>query len=503
MLFGISIKVEAQLNVFTKIPTKNPTNYEPNLFGATEIDGHYFFLSWQQLGASINDSMAYTIHKTDTLGNQIDSLVITNYKSDRIGMMQIKEENGLICLYPYFGILDSNGYSKNFQLGRYRYKPDFTFVDSFRSQPVITPTFYGQSLMNIKIIDSYLIYNVYGIDSSLPAGSLGFPSNALYVIDTNGNFINSRRMHDISGHLLSKDFGTLNNQIIDAFNFYDSMNAAYYPVFFRIDVPSLSVTKRDSFPLNLSYGQNCYDIFPGNRFVMGSVKFSGWNQPDSFHVSIWDTALNKINQRAVPRTSTVTTYGNTINADLQHERFDGSHPNSIYLGTNWGLSSSFHNNSHFSLANLDSNLNVRWSKLFGGDFPYIILWYVSTSDGGCLIMGKRRTGNSPSDYYESLVFKISQQGVMTSIFSLADVPTENLVIIYPNPSNGIYTIKNDYTKAYQLLIFSQEGKVIFSNEEITELNHTVDISPHPSGLYYYRMQFSDGKTTGGKIVKKD
>jgi len=495
--------LNAQIGVFTKIPSKNPLGYLPRLHGGVEIDAHYYFLTTQMLTANTKDSMAYTIHKTDLVGNKIDSLVIKYFQTDWIGSMELKAENGLLCLYPFWGTYDSSNFSKNFQLGRYRYDPNFTFVDSFRFQPVIHPAFYGAGTFDIKLANGYIIYNVGGKDTSHPGGYPYDESNSIFVSDTNGNYIIGKRLYDIGLNVTARDLGVLNDQIINVAVTQDSLSFAY-SAFFSVDITSLTITRQDSFPQNLNNFANCYDIFPDNRLLLGTSRYgNGMNQPDSFNVSLWDANLNQIKQRAVPRTSTALTYPN-ISQDLDYRRFDGTNPNSIYIGSNWGPS--FHAllfNNHFSLANLDSNLNVRWSKLFGGDFPYFIYWHIATNDGGCLLMGYRRLGNQPTDSVEAVVFKISQQGFMTSVFSLKDLPSENLIAVYPNPTNNRFTIRNDYHKGYEFMLFSPLGQVVMHIPNVSEDKSLIDLSSQPSGSYYYRLKFKDGKTTGGKIMKHD
>ncbi len=78
----------------------------------------------------------------------------------------------------------------------------------------------------------------------------------------------------------------------------------------------------------------------------------------------------------------------------------------------------------------------------------------------------------------------------TGIFEVS----EDDVVIYPNPSNGIFNIEG-ISATSSLVIFNAFGEEIMSNELIRK--GTIDISDQPNGVYFVRI-----KTTNESFVKK-
>ena len=74
-------------------------------------------------------------------------------------------------------------------------------------------------------------------------------------------------------------------------------------------------------------------------------------------------------------------------------------------------------------------------------------------------------------------------------------PQENNSIkIFPNPTNGIFTIKNDKIKSVEVI--NALGEKIYSTQ-ITNNQIAIDISDKPKGIYFVRI-----KTEEGTVVKK-
>ena len=82
----------------------------------------------------------------------------------------------------------------------------------------------------------------------------------------------------------------------------------------------------------------------------------------------------------------------------------------------------------------------------------------------------------------------------TSVFN------KNTITIYPNPTNGIYTLQtNEMNAVKSISIYTILGQkihdaVISSNET------TIDISNQPKGVYLYKVFGVEGETKSGKLV---
>ena len=80
-----------------------------------------------------------------------------------------------------------------------------------------------------------------------------------------------------------------------------------------------------------------------------------------------------------------------------------------------------------------------------------------------------------------------------------DEDTMNALIIYPNPTTGIFNISLQNQETGNLTIFNNFGQIIFQNNIIKGTK--MDLSSQPHGVYYYLFKDGDGKQFSGKLVK--
>ena len=73
--------------------------------------------------------------------------------------------------------------------------------------------------------------------------------------------------------------------------------------------------------------------------------------------------------------------------------------------------------------------------------------------------------------------------------------------IYPNPSNGLFTLKGNASnsKLQHVKVLNTMGSVIFSSNT-TQSNMVVDIQHVYSGVYFIELHFNSGKEVF-KVVK--
>jgi hypothetical protein len=100
---------------------------------------------------------------------------------------------------------------------------------------------------------------------------------------------------------------------------------------------------------------------------------------------------------------------------------------------------------------------------------------------------------------DEMYFK--SQAIITGINPLTG-ENNNLISIFPNPSNGKFQIKSIGTDVRKLEIYDGLGKVIYSNSKINgQESNEVDLSTYPKGIYFVKI-FDGVKIYMEKIVLK-
>jgi PKD repeat protein len=74
------------------------------------------------------------------------------------------------------------------------------------------------------------------------------------------------------------------------------------------------------------------------------------------------------------------------------------------------------------------------------------------------------------------------------------------VLVYPNPSNGIFTIES-LENISAIEIMNVLGEKVRSAPNTSPLtSYTIDIQDQPKGIYFYKATFEDDRTSSGKII---
>ena len=90
---------------------------------------------------------------------------------------------------------------------------------------------------------------------------------------------------------------------------------------------------------------------------------------------------------------------------------------------------------------------------------------------------------------------------LTLITNVTDIKSENFKI-YPNPSNGIFTINNEQLIINNLTITNITGKIIYNSQFSTfNSQFSIDISNQPAGIYFINIKTETGIYTEKLIIQ--
>jgi hypothetical protein len=77
---------------------------------------------------------------------------------------------------------------------------------------------------------------------------------------------------------------------------------------------------------------------------------------------------------------------------------------------------------------------------------------------------------------------------------------DNSLSVYPNPGNGIFTVKQEIYPIRSIKVFDLQGKMITS-EETDDLQAQIDLSGFRTGLYIFTVTDSRGNTKFIRVTK--
>jgi len=145
----------------------------------------------------------------------------------------------------------------------------------------------------------------------------------------------------------------------------------------------------------------------------------------------------------------------------------------------------------------DGNLYGITTGLNVGDTTgYATIFKCSTS-GGLTVLTKLYGD------YNSVPNGCSLLAVPTAEMGIDNIKTASTVNVYPNPTNGNFTLSlSNVNAACNIEIYNILGERVYTELlPQTQANNTINLTGQPSGVYFYRVLSEDGNLVGsGKLV---
>lgn len=315
--------------------------------------------------------------------------------------------------------------------------------------------------------------------------------------------------YKIPGDYYDNYFGQFNDVIIspDSSQLYCFVRHFQYDdsicSLFIVDTALIFVSIKP-FPVNqYPYtGMSHYDNGLTGRFITDSTfivggKYEIYDPGDPHDVEIALTVMDTTMEY-----TGVTLFGSpdTNNYAGYFQCLDFRNPDSIYFaGTKNFIPYPFPQDvSWIQTGQVDSQLNTKYEKFYGGDAHYKVTSIIATSDGGSLVTAYKYDHNV--QYYEHDIFflKLNNVGCITN--SRYTVPEEKKqFLIYPNPSDqGGFNIRSE-TRNSTISLSDINGKIILisnlkAGDNYLHTNHL------KSGLYIALISDEQGINYHFKII---
>jgi hypothetical protein len=251
------------------------------------------------------------------------------------------------------------------------------------------------------------------------------------------------------------------------------------------------------------------DSIPNEVYWYNSLKKindSGYYLSGNKHPNqSYDYAIMFLNENNNCKKLSVLGQNDTIDYAGITKSMDFLTSDTIFLGatSNIALFSGHYGNqdSWFVLSNFDSDLNLRWTKYYGGDAYYMLESVVATKDGGAILVGTRYDYQTQSNICGIYLVKVNGNGVLTNDDHNRP-PIVHDAIVFPNPGSDYLIIESGpQISGAQFMMTTINSKQIVSKTLDTG-KITVPTQFLQSGTYVWQVVFKDRIIETGKWIKE-
>jgi hypothetical protein len=149
------------------------------------------------------------------------------------------------------------------------------------------------------------------------------------------------------------------------------------------------------------------------------------------------------------------------------------------------------NGTSMNASTAHGTIGAGWEK-FSCDFGKDIL--LGETIAGIQINYDQTAIGSYEAYFDDFLVEDGQ-----ALGAIAPEFIENAIAVYPNPSNGLYIIKNNQNDSFTTSVYNLSGQMLI-NKKSDNANETIDITPYPNGIYVLRIS-DKNNTYIEKLIK--
>ncbi|MBW6483758.1 MAG: T9SS type A sorting domain-containing protein [Vicingaceae bacterium] len=165
----------------------------------------------------------------------------------------------------------------------------------------------------------------------------------------------------------------------------------------------------------------------------------------------------------------------------------------VYLSNDGGYLFVSHLSGSYWVGKLSGSGGLLWSKTLGGSNFDESKAIIQNSDGSYLVAGHTNSSDGDVSLNKGMTdFWVVKLSAVVSIDEIENTP---LTTIFPNPTNGIFTISST-EGINEVEVFNTLGQAVY-NKKITSNSTTINLTSFPKGLYLVQL-----KTNTNIITKK-
>ena len=479
-----------QLVISQSIFTKNyPSNENYRAFRVKQdFDENYVISGYKNVVAE-NAERPY-VFKVSNTGQKLDSAIYFSGMPNDWYIMDVLIDSNYYYFIGYSGDWSGAGFGPNdssmfFLKTDYNFNPiDTHFYSVVDNQDVGLSSSKFDSKGNIITSGYYntlnghfgsFINKINKNGTLLNSSFISLDSNRIFLnlmIDSNAYYVFSYIFSGVKPRLLYK-YDTLLN-LIGTFIIPPNAMNFYSPIKF---------TNNEYFTSGFTY-PNPVVIPPYKKFAIIKSTIEGVLL-DSLQFGVVDSTNYPAFYDALCMQNGYLYFaGSVYNSDNTLPPYGENHPSNLYI------------------AKVDTNLNIVWEKLIGGDAYYSALNVIGTSDGGILMMASRNDITDNKNNLDVRLVKLDSNGNITWT---KDIETHNSEIkVYPNPAKNILNIEfseNIKSSNCKIDIYNNFGQVVLNSS--TNTNKTkLDICGLKTGVYVLKIESEEGWTKSKKFIKK-
>ena len=91
---------------------------------------------------------------------------------------------------------------------------------------------------------------------------------------------------------------------------------------------------------------------------------------------------------------------------------------------------------------------------------------------------------------------------LISVFNVGSILKESEILVFPNPSNGVFTVefKNPKKEKFDVLFYASNGSLLFHEKNLIGNSYSPYLSNIESGIYTIKIQFENSNSESIKVL---